>query len=154
MIKFWTFIVSEASHCQCPVLMQYLGLLLLLHQPNLMASNWNTLHETLGYPTWNFYLKSGHWPAVLAFFVQAFIQNGVLKFYPISKITFIIVVLNLIHSLAAEGLWNPNIVYNILCIFINTFFLKESVSQKYLESLLLTDAKQKGTVIYFSRLFD
>lgn len=30
-IRFWTFIVPEASHCQCPVLVLDLGLQLLLH---------------------------------------------------------------------------------------------------------------------------
>lgn len=79
-----------------------------------------------------------------------------------SKMTFVTGVLNLIHSLVAEGLWNADIVCNILCLSINNFFFfwersrgfcfvlfsSESIIQKYLKPLLLTNAKQKRRVIY------
>lgn len=73
IIRWWNFIVPAESHCQCPTCVLYLGLYLLLHSPQ---SHGIALHETIDYPTCNFYLKSGHCPSVLAFFVQTPFADG------------------------------------------------------------------------------
>lgn len=159
-----------------------------LSMSNTWARSWVpdavACNPTSGHPVWDTlqklsitqsgtYLKSGHWPSLLDFFVQApaardtaipvdFHTEWYANMLSHSKITFIMWVLNLIYCLAEENLWSPNNVCHILCIFINTFFFpekgletwlfffsKESVIWKHLEPLVLRDVKKKRTVIYF-----
>lgn len=96
---------------------------------------WDTLQK-LSITQPGTYLKSGHCPSLLDFFVQALAAHGTAisvdfhtewyaNMLSHSKITFIIWVLNLTCCLAEENLWSPNNVCHILYIFINTFFFSE-----------------------------
>lgn len=162
-MRFWTFIVPDASHCQSPTLVLDLGLQWPLHSTQSHDIPWGTARNSPS-PDLELLQKFGHCPSVLAFFVQAPLAHGTDmsrgfhrewcgKERTHSKITPIAGVINSIHCLVAEGPWNPDIVCNTLCMSIKVLFVlfcwEESrcliffskiYNATYLEIVLQTDA--------------